>query len=93
MDAETLPIRDAGKAPRKNASKPKVKASDMDDRITLNLTISRRARMILGAHTNLYRGTPRSTASGLVESLILAHLKDVKVSDYRGQADPSAESA
>lgn len=104
MDAEgadedsTLPIRPAKPARRRGARKDPLAGAKPDrlrDKITLNLTITRRARMILYAHEAYYRGTPVGTASALVEHLILEHLRKVRVSDCSaepGDAHP-AESA
>jgi len=65
-----------------------VKGPKMSDRVTINLTISRRASMILHAHAGLYRGTPKGSASALVESLVVDHLKEVRISHHAGEGDP-----
>lgn len=97
-EGSTLPIRHARPARRGRARRDPLagaKGDRMREKITLNLTISRKARMILHVHEAYYRGTPKGTASALVESLIVDHLRKVRVSDCSADHgdSPGAESA
>lgn len=76
------PGKPARKRVRKDAGKPAAKGSAMTDRIALNVTISKRARMTLDAHATLWSGTPKGTASGLIEWLINENLRSVQIRHF-----------
>lgn len=93
MDGDTLPIRPADEAKRKRVRKSlAVDQAIVDDRVTLNVKISRKARMVLDAHAVHFRGTAKGTASGLVEALILEHLRRFRVSDHSSPMGSRSEA-
>jgi hypothetical protein len=60
----------------------------MDERVPLNAMISRRNKMVLDNHANLWRGTHRGTISGILDDLISRHLTEVRVSHHAREGAP-----
>ncbi len=97
MAAKPESTMDTEPVTRRRIRKLKGSGVDAQGRVTLNLSISKKARRILDAHTLECRGTPavmvgkqpvdRSKASGMVEWMILTHLTDFRVSDHRAGAE------
>ena len=85
-----------GKTTRpRNRKRPKAdpgetgKGPIMDQRVPLNARITRRNKMTLDNHANLWRGTPRGTISGILDDLIARHLTEIKVSHHARDGAPA----